>query len=138
MSGTLRYLLDTNILSDLLRAPTGACAKRLARVAESAVATSIIVACALRYGVAKKGSAALAARVEAMLEALPVLPFDADADRHYGAIRCALEASGTPIGANDLLIAAHARAIGLTLVTDNEKEFRRVPQLKLANWLARV
>ena len=134
----MRYLLDTNILSDLLRAPAGACAKRLARVGESTVATSIIVACELRYCVAKKGSAALAARVEAMLEALPVLPFDADADRHYGAIRCALAASGTPIGANDLLIAAHARALGLTLVTDNEKEFRRVPQLKLANWLARV
>ena len=138
MSGRLRYLLDTNILSDLLRAPVGTCAKRLARVGESAVATSIIVACELRYGIAKKGSALLTARVEALLEALPVLPVDGEADRHYGEIRNALEAAGTPIGANDLLIAAQARALGLTLVTDNESEFRRVSQLKVVNWLARA
>jgi tRNA(fMet)-specific endonuclease VapC len=130
-----RYLLDTNILSDLMRNPGGRVAKRLAVAGEAAVCTSVVVACELRYGAAKKGSPQLSERVSLLLESLEVLPLDRDADRRYGEIRSHLERSGTTIGPNDLLIAAHALALDLTLVTDNIDEFARVPQLPLENWL---
>lgn len=64
----------------------------------------------------------------------PVLPYDGDCGRHYGEIRVGLELSGTPIGAMDLLIAAHARAAGLTLVTHNTRQFTRVPGLLVEDW----
>lgn len=130
-----RYLLDTNIVSDLVRNPQGAVARRIARVGEDKVCTSIIVACELRYGAEKKGSGRLSAQLEQILSAMPVLPLDGEADRHYGRIRADLERKGTPIGAHDMLIASHARASGLTLVTNNLGEFRRVGKLKLADWL---
>ena len=129
-----RYLLDTNIVSDLVHQPQGAVAKRIARVGESRVCTSIVVACELRYGAAKKDSPRLTAQLEAILQALPILPLEPDADRHYGEIRAALERAGRPVGANDLMIAAHARSAGLILVTRNTAEFSRVPGLKLADW----
>jgi tRNA(fMet)-specific endonuclease VapC len=75
--------------------------------------------------------------VEQLLAALLVLPFDEPADEHYADIRAALERAGTPIGSNDLLIAAHARSRGLTLVTHNLREFERVPGLKVVDWLTR-
>ncbi len=131
-----RYLLDTNIVSDLVRNPQGAVARRIARAGEATVCTSIVVACELRYGAAKKGSPRLTAQLESVLEALAVLPFEPEADRHYGEIRAHLERLGKPIGANDLLIAAHARAAGLRLVTLNIDEFARVPGLKVATWPA--
>lgn len=133
----MRYLLDTNILSDLIRNPTGGAAQAIRRVGEEAVCTSIAVAAELRYGAARKGSAALTQRVEALLAEIPVLPFDVPADAAYGAIRAELEAAGQPIGGNDLLIAAQTRGLGLTLVTANEREFRRVPGLSVENWLDR-
>jgi len=74
--------------------------------------------------------------VETVLSVIEVGPFEADADRHYAEIRAALEKKGTPIGANDMLIAAHARALGTMCVTANVTEFRRVPGLKVENWLA--
>jgi len=132
------YLLDTNILSDLVRDPQGAVAERIRRVGEARVATSIIVAAELRYGAAKKGSARLAAQVEAVLGALPILPFEAPADSTYGLVRVRLEKSGWPIGANDLLIAAQAITLGYTLVTGNETEFARVEGLRWENWLRRA
>jgi tRNA(fMet)-specific endonuclease VapC len=132
----LRYLLDTNILSDLLRNPGGRAARRVAVVGEAAVCTSIVVACELRYGAAKRGSQPLLARVESLLHSLEVLPLDRQADRHYAEIRCHLERLGQPIGPNDLLIAAHALALDLTLVTENVEEFARVQGLPLENWLA--
>jgi tRNA(fMet)-specific endonuclease VapC len=133
-----KYLLDTNIVSDLVRQPQGAVARSVARVGESAVCTSIVVACELRYGAAKKGSARLSEQLDAVLSVLTTLPLETDADRHYGSIRAALERRGEPIGPNDLLIASQALALGLTLVTDNTAEFRRVPGLKLANWIERL
>jgi tRNA(fMet)-specific endonuclease VapC len=129
------YLLDTNIISDVIRNPDGPAARRIAQTGSKAVFTSVIVAAELRYGCAKKGSAKLTARVETLLETIPVLPLDIPADAEYGAIRHVLEAAGQPIGQNDLLIAAHACASGLTLVTDNTREFRRIRQLKVENWL---
>lgn len=130
-----RYLLDTNCLSDLIRNPDGRVTRRLAVVSEAAVCTSIVVACELRYGVAKKGSTRLAARVEQMLASIEVLPLDKDADRHYADVRAHRARAGQPIGPNDLLIAAHARALDLSLVTDNQQEFARGPGLSLENWL---
>lgn len=131
----LRYLLDTNILSDLLRNPGGLVARRLAVAGEATVSTSIVVACELRYGAANKGSPKLAERVESLLESLEVLPVDQEADRHHAEIRLHLERAGKPIGPNDLLIAAHALALDLTLVSDNVEEFARIPRLALDNWL---
>ncbi len=131
----VRYLLDTNILSDLLRNPGGRAVRRLAVVGDTAVCTSVVVACELRYGAIKKRSPELSERVEILLRSLEVLPLDKEADRHYGEIRWQLERLGTPIGPNDLLIAAHARALDLTLVTDNVEEYARVPGLSVENWL---
>jgi tRNA(fMet)-specific endonuclease VapC len=131
-----RYLLDTNILSDLVRNPQGKAAKRIAKVGEDNVCTSIIVAAELRYGCARSGSRRLIEAVEELLSEIDILPFDVPADATYSMIRSALEASGTPIGGNDLLIAAHAQAIAATIVTANEGEFKRVRGLKVENWLA--
>lgn len=132
MSG---YLLDTNIISDIIRNPSGAAARRIEGAGAKEICTSIIVAAELRYGCAKKGSAKLLARVESVLETIPVLPLDVPADTDYGGIRAELEAAGQPIGHNDLLIAAHAYALRLTLVTDNIREFGRIRGLSVENWL---
>jgi tRNA(fMet)-specific endonuclease VapC len=131
-----RYLLDTNILSSLLKQPSGAVASRICSVGEDAICTSIIVACELRYGAAKKDSPTLSGKVEQLLSTVEVLPLDEDADGKYSQLRAALEKAGTPIGANDYLIAAHALSLELTLVTDNIGEFSRVPGLTMENWLA--
>ena len=131
-----RYMLDTNILSDLIRNPQGKAARRIAKVGETSVCTSIIVAAELRYGCAKSGSAKLRKAVEDLLGEIDVLPFEVPADSDYGAIRASLESAGTPIGGNDLLIAAHAKALGATIVTANREEFRRVRDVKVENWLA--
>ena len=133
--GRARYLLDTNILSDLIRHPAGAVAGRIAEVGESAICTSIIVACELRYDAEKKGSPKLTDKVEQLLLRLETFPLAAEADRHYTSLRKHLQSRGMPIGSNDLLIAAHALALDLTLVTDNGREFRRVPELTVENWL---
>jgi len=131
-----RFLLDTNILSDLIRNPQGLAAQRLSKVAPESICTSIVVACELRYGAAKRASPALTKRVADLLDCIPVLPLDAEADRHYAEIRTALESAGQCIGGNDLLIAAHGRALDATLVTHNLREFERVPGLSVADWLA--
>jgi len=129
------YLLDTNIISDLIRNPDGAAARRVERVGAKGIFTSIIVAGELRYGCAKKGSPKLLAKVEGVLATIPVLPLDVPSDAEYGGIRAKLEAAGQPIGSSDLLIAAQACALGLTLVTDNTREFSRVSGLTVENWL---
>jgi len=131
----MRYLLDTNIVSDLVRHPQGRIAEHVRKVGETQVCTSIIVAAELRYGATKKGSQRLAAQLEAVLSALDVLPFEAPADAAYGRIRAHLEQAGTPIGGNDLLIAAQALALSCTIVTDNEAEFGRIDSLPRENWL---
>jgi len=131
----MRFLLDTNAVSDLVRNPQGKCAARIAAVGEKEVLTSIIVASELRYGALKKDSIRLTRQLETVLSVLEVAPFEAPADTVYAKVRTQLEAAGTPIGGNDLLIASHALALGLTLVTDNEREFARVRELKIENWL---
>ena len=131
----MRYLLDTNIVSDLVRNPQGKVAQHVRKVGEAQVCTSIIVAAELRYGATKKGSPRLSAQLEAVLGALEVLPFEAPADTAYGLLRTRLEQAGRPIGANDLLIASQALSLGYTVITDNEKEFAHVEDLRRENWL---
>jgi tRNA(fMet)-specific endonuclease VapC len=131
----VRFLLDTNIVSDLVRHPRGRIADRIAKVGEQHICTSIIVAAELRYGAAKKGSSQLTAQLEAVLGALDVLVLEAPVDTVYGELRARLEHAGQPMGANDLLIAAHAVALGHTVVTDNEREFSRIDNLQVENWL---
>jgi tRNA(fMet)-specific endonuclease VapC len=130
----MRYLLDTNTVSDLVRRPQGRVAERIRAAGEAAVFTSIIVAAELRYGAAKKGSARLTAQLEAVLGALQVLPFEAPADRVYGELRARLEQAGRPIGGNDLLIAAQALALDCTVVTANAREFERAG-VRHEDWL---
>ena len=117
---TTRFLLDTNALLQLVRDPRSTVGTRLREVGDSNVFTSIIVACELRYGARKRGSAALTERVERLLASIVVGP---------------LESKGTPIGSNDLSIAAHALEQQATLVTDNVAEFERVPGLHIENWV---
>ena len=131
----MRYLLDTNIVSDLVRNPQGRAAEHIRSIGEEQVCTSIIVAAELRYGAAKRGSPRLARQLEAVLGALDVLPFAAPADAVYGEIRTRLEQAGTPIGGNDLLIAAQTVALGYAIATDNEGEFARIDELVRENWL---
>jgi tRNA(fMet)-specific endonuclease VapC len=134
----MRFLLDTNIVSDVVRRPQGRIVEHIRKVGEAQVCTSVIVAAELRYGAAKKGSQRLTAQLAAVLEALDVLPFEPPADAAYGLIRAQLEQAGQVIGANDLLIAAHTVAVGCVLVTDNEAEFARVHGLRRENWLRQL
>ncbi|MEI5666502.1 type II toxin-antitoxin system VapC family toxin [Bosea sp. CCNWLW174] len=131
-----RYLLDTNIISDLVRQPQGRAAKRIAEIGDRQILTSVIVAAELRYGCRKAGSARLSATVEALLSEIETIPFDEAASRTYADLRTALEARGKPIGGNDMLIAAQALALGCIVVTANIDEFAHVDGLEVENWLA--
>jgi tRNA(fMet)-specific endonuclease VapC len=128
------WMLDTIVLSELIRNPQDTLRRKVAGASPDTLCTSIVVACELRFGALRKGSDTLTRRVEQLLEALPVLPFDEPADRHYADIRASLERAGTPIGSHDLLIGAHARSLGLTVVTRNLREFERIPGLKVEDW----
>ena len=129
-----RYLLDTDTLSWLVRDPAGAVARRVATVGEEALATSPIVAGELRFGAARSGSAALVERVEGLLARLPVLPLDDRVARAYADVRRSLERVGSPIGPNDLWIAAHALAEERVVVTGNVRAFGRVVGLGVEDW----
>lgn len=128
-------MLGTNVVSDMARRPARAIAQRVAEVGQDAVCLSIVTAGELTFGIAKlpRGSK-LASRIEAIPGQIPVLALEPPADAQYGAIRAALEAAGTPIGPNDLLIAAHARATGAVVVTGNIREFGRVEGLIVEDW----
>ena len=130
------YMLDTNIVSDLVRNPQGPVMRHIVRVGSEAVCVSIITAAELRYGCARKGSAKLLASIEAILGSIQVLAFDIPADAAYGGIRAELEAVGKPIGPNDVLIAGHASSVGAVLITANTGGFSRVRGLQVENWLS--
>ena len=130
------YMLDTSILSDLIRNANGKSYKKVVEHGSDAICSSMIVAAELRYGCIKKGSAVLTARVESLLARIQIFAFDAPADAEYGRIRSALEATGRVIGNNDMFIAAHACALGMVLVSNNQREFSRVPGLTTEDWLA--
>lgn len=131
----MRYLLDTNILSDVIRNPQGRAAQRILEVGDRSVCTSIVVAAELWYGAVKRNSDRLTAQVDAVLGAIEILALESPAERIYGELRARLERAGHQIGGNDLLIAAQSLSLGLTLVTDNEREFSRIVELPCANWL---
>jgi tRNA(fMet)-specific endonuclease VapC len=131
----MRFLLDTNIISDLVRHPRGKISDHISEVATQDVCTSIVVAAELRYGAIKKNSSRLTSQLEAVLGAIEVLALEAPVDAVYGVVRAGLERTGQPIGANDMLIAAHALALDLTVVTNNERKFSRIDDLRVENWL---
>jgi tRNA(fMet)-specific endonuclease VapC len=128
-------MLDTNIVSDVVRDPYGRASRIIEARGIDRVCTSILVAGELRYGAAKSGSLRLVETVDLVLRRLPVLALELPTDREYARIRHALVAAGRPIGPVDLLIAAHALSLDLTLVTANLSEFSRVPNLAVENWL---
>ena len=134
---THRYLLDTNILSHLIRNPSGPVFDRLKSILPATACTSIIVSAEIRFGLRKGASKKLQIQAEKVLEAMAmdILPLEKPVDLHYGEIRAILYQTGKPIGGNDLFIAAHARALDLTLVSANVREFSRVPSLRVENWL---
>ena len=131
----MRFLLDTNILWDLVRHPHGRISDHVKEVGEQNICTSIVVAAELRYGAAKRDSSRLTVQLEAVLNAIDVLSLEQPADVVYERLRARLERAGQSIGANDLLIAVHAVALGHTVVTDNEREFSRIDDLRVENWL---
>ncbi len=130
-----RYLLDTNILSDLVRNPQGLVAQRITKAGETSICTSIIVAGELRFGAKKLGLNRLTTQLNTILSAIEILPLEEPADHRYGELRVDLEKRGVMIGPNDMLIAAHALMLDCVVVTANEREFSRVPKLKVENWL---
>jgi len=134
------YLLDTNIISDIIRNREGPCRQRLAALdaARDDVCTSIVVSAELRFGALKRGATTLARRIEESLANIPIHPLDGEVDRRYAEIRADLERRGQPIGANDMWIAAHALSLNATLVTNNTSEFSRIFSLRIENWIGAV
>ncbi|MCP4629324.1 MAG: type II toxin-antitoxin system VapC family toxin [bacterium] len=132
---THSYLLDTNILSHLIRNPTGTVFNYLNSILPATACTSIIVSAEIRFGLCKGASEKLQIQAKKVLGVLDILPLKRPVDEHYGQIRAFLNQAGKPIGGNDLLIAAHALTLNLTLVTANVREFTRVPNLRVENWL---
>ncbi|CAM5388748.1 PIN domain-containing protein [Thauera mechernichensis] len=132
----MHYLLDTNIFIAALKAHP-AVRTRLESVPASSIVVSPIVLGELETGVEKSAQVERnRARLHEVVAGLAVSPLDATVSGHYAWIRAALERQGTPIGGNDLWIAAQALALGAMLVTDNVREFGRVPGLVVENWLA--
>lgn len=131
------WLLDTNILSNVIKQPDGVVGQRLRVLSEQfpgAMVTSVVVECELSFGALRVNSAALTGKIFNLLQLIPALALNPDVVSHYAITRAHLERQGTPIGPNDMLIAAHALALGATLVTA-DAEFARVPGLQVENWL---
>lgn len=135
MAPPLIRLLDTNICIYLINRRPPQVLERLAEFAAQELALSAVTGAELMFGVAKGGSARNQQALEKFLLPFDVLPFDAEAMRAYGPLRADLQRRGVPIGAMDMLIAAHALALDAILVTNNTAEFERVPGLRLENWV---
>ncbi|MDB5929467.1 MAG: hypothetical protein JWR60_1174 [Polaromonas sp.] len=135
----MTYLLDTNILSYFLRGTSPGLTQRILNSTAEDLAVSVISAGELHYGLSRlppsRRAKHLSQQLDAVLSAIAVHPLPAQAGHHYGTIKAALDTAGTPIGGNDLWIAAHALAAEMTLVTHNTREFERVPGLQLENWI---
>ncbi len=131
----MRYLLDTNIISDLMRNPEGRVAGKIAEVGEKNIFTSVIAIGEVRYGIEKRGSKKHAAALKTLLPFINPEPWKAPADRHYATIRLAIEAMGLPVGQLDMFLGAQALASDAVFVTANEKHFRHMPGLTVENWL---
>lgn len=131
---TARFLLDTSAASYAITKRSDSFDRRLLRVPMEELAISAVTEGELRYGLARRPSVPLQATVETFLLAVTVFPWDPDAARHYGELRASLEHRGKTMGSLDMLIAAHALALGLTLVS-NDAAFKRVPHLKVEDWV---
>lgn len=126
-----RYMLDTNVISHLIRFPNGPVFTHLKSILPDTACTSIVVCAEIRFGLKKKASSNFIRQAEQILSAMEILPLEPPVDEHYGEIRAYLNQIGQPIGWNDLFIAAHARSLNMILVTDNIREFSRVPELEI-------
>ena len=131
----MKYFLDTNICIYIINKRPAPIITKFAQFEPYEIGISAIVVSELQYGVAKSSQPERnRQRLDAFLTPFEILPYDEAAAQVYGAIRATLEKTGQPIGREDLLIAAHALANDLILVTNNEQEFLRIPQLKVENW----
>lgn len=128
-------MLDTNVVSALMRDPRGPIRRRAEDFGLGDLCVSLIVAGELEFGIAKSGSRRVRAQFDAVLAAMEVVPVEPPTERFYGEVRAHLLSMGRIIGPNDVWIAAHALALDLTLVTGNIREFSRVPGLRVENWL---
>ncbi len=132
-----RYMLDTDISSYIIKKRPPLIGARLAKVSVSDICISVVTKAELLYGVARSSNKRVNRRaVDEFLAFVRVLPWDDEAAEHYAEIRAALEAAGAPIGNLDTMIAAHARSCRITVVTNNERHFRKVPGLRADNWLS--
>jgi tRNA(fMet)-specific endonuclease VapC len=129
------YLLDTNILTELARNPFGHCSQRLKQVSDELVFTSVVVAGEVEFGISKFRAFKLLRQMERIMETIEVQALPLGAIAPYSKLRVDLETRGVPIGENDLWIAAHALAEDAVLVSNNLREFSRVQNLKLENWI---
>ena len=136
MSVAAQFMLDTNICIYALNQRPVQVLQRIVDAGEGAVCISSITAAELAFGAVKSTRAGTRGNLEVFLRTLPEMPWGGDAVWQYAQARLALEQSGRRIGERDLLIAAHALAENLTLVTNNTREFERIDGLKLENWVA--
>jgi tRNA(fMet)-specific endonuclease VapC len=130
---SVRYLLVTNAASYAINKKSEAMDRYLARVPMVELGISAVTEGELRYGAARSGSAPLQATVDQFLLGVTVFPWDSDAARHYGEVRAALEREGRLMGSLDMMIAAHALALGVILIT-NDRAFGRIRKLKTEDW----
>ncbi len=131
----MKYLLDTNVCVDYLTGRFPRVVERIQAASPEDLATSTVVAAELRYGADKsRHSVRNHTRLDVFLGEIRCVDFDLEAAAAYGALRTDLERRGQPIGAHDMLIAAHALSLGRALVTDNVREFARVRGLTVQNW----
>jgi tRNA(fMet)-specific endonuclease VapC len=135
MNGAPRFMLDTNICIYIQRHKPPSVLARFETLRPGEAVISVITWGEMLYGAAKSRQSELALKLlDEFADLVPVLPMPPDCGKAYGRLRADLEKSGRPIGNNDLWIAAHALASGLTVVTNNTKEFERIPYLKIENW----
>jgi tRNA(fMet)-specific endonuclease VapC len=130
-----RFLLDTNIVSDLVRTPWGRVAIKIREVGEETIAVSVITAAELRYGSLKKGSKAFTNQAHQILDQLEILPIEEPCDQHYADIRHSLQSKDSILDGNDLIIASQAIATNRILVTAKVDGFAKVKGLRIENWL---
>lgn len=136
MGLNLCYLLDTNICIYIAKHKPIEVLQRFQLLEVGQVGMSLITHGELTHGAYKSQQPQLAlSKLQQLVELIPVMPIAATVSEHYGQIRSSLEKAGTPIGNNDLWIAAHALDLQVTLVTNNVREFERIPSLKLENWV---
>jgi len=132
----MRYMLDTNICSYILKSRPPSVKAHFEQVGTRALCLSTVVLAELYYGAARHPQGpSIRLEIDDFVSRLAVIPWDETAADHYGYIRATMEKDGTPIGAMDMMIAAHARSQGATLASNNTRHFDKVPGLLITNWV---